>query len=101
MNLRTERSRAMRTWLKIMMLASCLALSGQGVSLAAEMPSEKEVGAKFPVKKWFENVHMAGFVDVYYGYNFNQPGDGPTTATTPTRENQLRNFDLYNDQFSV
>src|SRR3972149_2302805 len=97
MNLRTERSRAMRTWLKIMMLASCLALSGHGVSLAEEMPSEKEVGAKFPVKKWFENVHMVGFVDVYYGYNFNQPGNGPGGS----RQNQLRNFDLYNDQFAL
>jgi len=83
-------------WLKIMVLAVCLILGGQGVSLAEEMPSEKEVGAKFPEKKWFEKVHMAGFVDIYYGYNFNQPGDGPGG-----RLNQLRNFDFRNDQFAL
>jgi hypothetical protein len=79
-----------------MMLSLCLIVASQGFSFAAEMPSEKEVGAKFPEKKWFEKVHMAGFVDVYYSYNFNQPGDGPGG-----RVNQLRNFDIYNDQFAL
>lgn len=86
----------MNTWLRLMMLSLCLIVASQGFSFAAEMPSEKEVGAKFPEKKWFEKVHMAGFVDVYYSYNFNQPGDGPGG-----RINQLRNFDVRNDQFAL
>jgi len=87
----------MKKWSMVLALAGFLAVGGQGISTAQEMPSEKEVGARFPEKKWFEKVHMAGFVDVYYGYNFNQPGNGPSGL----RENQLRNFDFYNDQFAL
>jgi hypothetical protein len=79
----------MMKWIRMMVMAvaSLLFLGGQGTLFAAE---EKE-------KKWFENVNVSGFVDVYYGYNFNQPGNGPGGV----RENQLRNFDLHNDQFSL
>lgn len=77
----------MMKWMRItvMAVASFLFLGSQGMLFAAE----KE-------KQWFENVNVSGFVDLYYSYNFNQPGDGPGVP----RENQLRNFDLYNDQFS-
>lgn len=78
----------MMKWIRIMVMAvvSFWFLGSQGMLFAAEKQ-----------KKWFENVSVSGFVDAYYGYNFNQPGDGPGGV----RENQLRNFDLYNDQFSL
>ncbi len=79
----------MGTWLRIMVLAICLVLAGQGFSFAEE-------------KKWFEDIHVSGFVDAYYSYNFNNPGDAPYTGAP--RQNGiggLRNFDTYNDQFAL
>ncbi|MGH7274289.1 MAG: outer membrane beta-barrel protein, partial [Nitrospiria bacterium] len=80
----------MMKWIRIMVMAvvSFLFLGSQGFSFAAEKEKKE--------KKWFENVSVSGFVDAYYGYNFNQPGNGPGG-----RFNQLRNFDLYNDQFAL
>jgi hypothetical protein len=63
---------------------------------AEEAPSEKEVGAVFPEKQWFENVHMAGFVDVYYSYNLNNPDSMKNTyAGFPS------NFDFEHNTFSL
>jgi Putative beta-barrel porin-2, OmpL-like. bbp2 len=41
---------------------------------------------------FFDKVEFSGFVDTYYGYNFNRP---------PSRKNPLRNFDLNHNQFSL
>ncbi len=37
-------------------------------------------------------ITWSGFVDAYYGWNFNQPSN---------RMNQLRNFDIYENQFGL
>lgn len=76
----------MRKWIIMTVLASFMTIGSQSASFAAEAE-----------KKWYDGINVSGFVDVYYGYNFNQPGDGPGGV----RENQLRNFDLHNDQFSL
>jgi len=41
---------------------------------------------------FFKSTEVSGFVDVYYGYNFNKPSG---------RVNQLRNFDTNSNQFSL
>jgi hypothetical protein len=87
MDIQAERRRKMGTWLRIIVLAICLVLVEQGFSFAEE-------------KKWFEDIHASGFVDAYYSYNFNNPGDAPGGL----RQNGiggLRNFDTYNDQFAL
>jgi hypothetical protein len=63
---------------------------------AEEVPSEKEVGAVFPEKKWFEDVHMAGFVDTYYSYNFNNPD-----SMKNTYGGLGSNFDFEHNTFSM
>ncbi len=78
----------MGIWLRIMVLAICLVLTGQGFSFAEE-------------KKWFEDIHVSGFVDAYYSYNFNQPGDAPGGARLNGMPGLPRNFDSYNDQFAL
>jgi hypothetical protein len=40
---------------------------------------------------FFRNTELSGFVDAYYGYNFNHPGV----------DTQLRNFDTKSSQFSL
>jgi hypothetical protein len=51
---------------------------------AAAAPEPQE----FPA--FFRNTEISGFVDFYYGYNFNRPGI----------DNQLRNFDTKSSQFA-
>src|SRR5687767_2759566 len=41
---------------------------------------------------FFDNIQLSGFVDGYYGFNFNRP---------PSRINALRNFDFNHNQFSL
>ena len=52
----------------------------------AEQEAEEE---KAPEKKG-SPIEITGFVDVYYGYNFNDPGD-----------TQLRTFDIQHNQLSL
>jgi hypothetical protein len=63
---------------------------------AQEVPSEKAVGAVFPEKQWFENVHMAGFVDTYFSYNFNNPD-----SMKNTYGGLGSNFDFEHNTFSL
>lgn len=44
-----------------------------------------------PFLAFFRNTEVSGFVDVYYGYNFNKPGG----------DAQLRNFDTKHNSFSL
>lgn len=50
------------------------------------------------VLSFFERTEVSGFVDAYYGYNFNRP-DVSTNVTV--FDNQLRNFDTKHNQFSL
>jgi len=43
------------------------------------------------IMSFFRSTELSGFVDAYYGYNFNHPGV----------DNQLRNFDTKSSQFSL
>jgi Putative beta-barrel porin-2, OmpL-like. bbp2 len=44
------------------------------------------------ITAFFRNTELSGFVDTYYGYNFNKPTTGLT---------QLRNFDVQHNSFSL
>lgn len=46
-----------------------------------------------PVLEWFKKIEIAGLVDTYYTYNFNEP---PTGTFTP-----LHSFDVKHNQFSL
>src|SRR3990172_9593908 len=89
--------------LVITVMALSLVILSTTSTLAEEVPSEKEVGAVFPEKQWFENVHMAGFVDVYYSYNFNNPDsrkNGYLYDPTPGGNLLPSNFDFEHNTFS-
>ncbi len=45
-----------------------------------------------PVVAFFKQTEVSGFVDVYFGYDFNTPS---------TRQAQVRNFDIQHDSFSL
>ena len=49
--------------------------------------AQQSTGASF-----FDKMQFSGFVDGYYGYNFNRP---------PSRNNALRNFDFHHNQFNL
>jgi hypothetical protein len=51
-----------------------------------------------PFLSFFERTEVSGFVDTYYGYNFNRP---PTNNPVLNFDNQLRNFDTKHNQFSL
>src|SRR6266446_9874909 len=55
---------------------------------AEVMDKEKDKG----MLDFFRTVELSGFVDGYYGYNFNKPFN---------RRNQLRNFDFKNNEFGL
>src|SRR6266849_3677956 len=55
---------------------------------AEVMDKEKDKG----MLDFFRTVEISGFVDGYYGYNFNKPFN---------RRNQLRNFDFKNNEFAL
>jgi hypothetical protein len=42
---------------------------------------------------FFKNTELSGFIDGYYGYNFNKPGTG--------KAGNERNFDVQHDSFSL
>src|SRR5260370_26872988 len=56
-------------------------------------PTQAEVMEKDKgMLDFFRTVEISGFVDGYYGYNFNRPFN---------RRNQLRNFDFKNNEFAL
>jgi len=50
------------------------------------------------VLSFFERTEVSGFIDAYYGYNFNRPDVGTNVTVF---DNQLRNFDTKHNQFSL
>ncbi|MBI4852505.1 MAG: porin [Acidobacteria bacterium] len=54
--------------------------------------------AKDKVLSFFERTEVSGFVDAYYGYNFNRPD---VSNNVTVFDNQLRNFDTKHNQFSL
>ncbi len=78
-------------------LASSIALFAATVT-ADPAPAPQPAPAATPAAKWTERIELHGFVDVYYAYNWNRPGDDdcegnfiPGTGTTAKYHNQ---FDL-------
>lgn len=61
-------------------------------------PEDKDKNASDKVLDFFKRTEVSGFVDAYYGYNFNRP-IGSTNVTN--FDNQLRNFDTKHNQFSL
>ncbi len=58
-------------------------------------PAQDEDKSKSPAKgvlNFFREVEVSGFIDGYYGYNFNKPAG---------RVNVLRNFDTRSNQFAL
>src|SRR5437660_1919909 len=78
------------------------AKSPAGAEMSAQDPSAQQNPAKPTqaevmekdkgVLDFFRTVEISGFVDGYYGYNFNKPFN---------RRNQLRNFDFKNNEFAL
>src|SRR5437016_3670498 len=70
-------------------------MSGQDPSAQQNpaKPTQAEVMEKDKgMLDFFRTVEISGFVDGYYGYNFNKPFN---------RRNQLRNFDFKNNEFGL
>jgi hypothetical protein len=59
-------------------------------TVSAERKAEEEK-QNASIMSFFRSTEISGFVDAYYGYNFNHPGV----------DNQLRNFDTKSSQFSL
>lgn len=63
---------------------------GQDAAKANDQKSEEDK-QNASVLSFFRTTEISGFVDAYYGYNFNHPGV----------DTQLRNFDTKSSQFSL
>jgi hypothetical protein len=59
----------------------------------AETAAQEPAPAADPVLSWFKKVEVAGLIDTYYTYNFNEPATGTFTP--------LRSFDVKHNQFSI
>jgi hypothetical protein len=60
---------------------------------AAQTPTPPAIApASGPATPWLKEIEFSGFVDGYYGYNFNRPSTGLA---------QVRNFDVQHDAFSL
>ena len=76
------------------------AAAGSPAALESSPPTEEEARATPPPVSadaeafagFFKDIKVTGFVDSYYGYNWNRP---------PSGQHQLRNFDSQDDQFSL
>jgi len=58
---------------------------------AGDQPSS-QAGQDSAILTFFKDTELSGFVDIYYGYNFNRPRTGLA---------QLRNFDVQHNSFSI
>src|SRR5947207_9287454 len=63
---------------------------GQDAAKANDQKSEEDK-QNASVLSFFRTTELSGFVDAYFGYNFNHPGV----------DTQLRNFDTKSSQFSL
>jgi hypothetical protein len=54
--------------------------------------ASSQAGQDSAILSFFKSTELSGFVDIYYGYNFNRP----RTVLT-----QLRNFDVQHNSFSM
>jgi hypothetical protein len=71
--------------------ASTTAATPAALSLAASSPTEA-AAATSPLTQLLGSTSLSGFVDTYYGYNFNQP---------TSRTSALRAFDAPSNQFAL
>lgn len=80
-------------------------LCGAGSALAQQpVPDPQAAPAAAgdnPVLTFFQNTELSGFVDMYYGYNFNTLGKPCATVGTVAVFNCLRNFDVAHNSFSL
>lgn len=53
------------------------------------------------VLNFFRATELSGFVDMYYGYNFNTPKTACATVSDVNMVNCLRNFDFAHNSFSL
>jgi hypothetical protein len=78
------------------LLAACIGTSPARAQTAPAAPAQ-DPPAQTPtpapsVVAFFKQTEVSGFVDVYFGYNFNTPS---------TRQAQVRNFDTQHNSFSL
>jgi hypothetical protein len=71
-------------------IAESQTVSAPPSSPVADAKKEEEEKQNNGILSFFRATEVSGFVDAYYGYNFNRP----------TNDNQLRNFDTKHNQFS-
>ena len=74
-----------------MRLFSCAFVRAAGVALAAVLLSTPAAA----------QTDVSGFVDMYYGYNFNKPAAACTTVGDVAVFNCLRNFEVAHNAFSL
>ena len=74
-------------------IAAAVKTVGEDVkpSVKPEAARKQEEKQNEGIMSFFRSTELSGFVDAYYGYNFNHPGV----------DNQLRNFDTKSSQFSL
>ncbi len=68
------------------------ALAFGGAAQSADSPASGPAEASPALPEGWEAVRASGLIDLYYSYNFNHPVSG---------NNQLRNFDVKANQFSL
>lgn len=83
--------------IRVLVLAAAAAALGFGSGLASAQttgPAQPAAAApaEDPFVTFFKRTELSGFVDTYYGFNFNRPS---------TRQNQLRNFDVEHNSFDL
>ena len=67
------------------------AVKAAGEDVKPEAARKQEEKQNEGIMSFFRSTELSGFVDAYYGYNFNHPGV----------DTQLRNFDTKSSQFSL
>jgi hypothetical protein len=66
---------------------------GEAAAAAAAGAAAQAAPADDPVLEWLKKIEIAGLIDTYYTYNFNEPATGTFTP--------LHSFDVKHNQFSV
>ncbi len=82
---------------------SAASLRAAGTQDAAQAPAAQDAGAKqdSATMDFFRKTELSGFVDMYYGYNFNTPKTACTTIGGVAVFNCLYNFNVAHNSFAL
>jgi Putative beta-barrel porin-2, OmpL-like. bbp2 len=79
--------------------ASAIDAAPSGASAVDSQPASQSPDSA--AMSFFSKTEFTGFVDMYYAYNFNKPGQGCATVGGVAIFNCLRNFDVAHNAFSL